>query len=246
MSKLSVADLRGILSRIFEHLSVIKIKQVSRFFFVQKQEILYNNLFYFTRNKLWWWTNNTPSVCLLPGATRGFCLTRIFCQILENLYLVWQTEVKNKTWSKLVRLWPYGLCSTMPDFIRSIKLKSKLNPCRLGKLKPSWYRRGQHKSVALLLLESHERVSFIDRTCSAGHQPGLCQPQSSLSSLSKYRQVIYFQSVGDLRVSSWVSNFDLFKQVGRLISTLKMTQISLLVILGVDKVKPKVWFKYSL
>ena len=61
MSKLSVADLRGILSRIFEHLSVIKIKQVSRFFCVQKQEILYNNLFYFTRNKLWWWTNKTPS-----------------------------------------------------------------------------------------------------------------------------------------------------------------------------------------
>ena len=32
MSKVSVADLRGILSRIFEHLSVIKIKQVSKFF----------------------------------------------------------------------------------------------------------------------------------------------------------------------------------------------------------------------
>ena len=117
MSKLSVADLRGILSRIFEHLSVIKIKQVSRFF-VQKQEILYNNLFYFTRNKLWWWKNNTPSVCLLSGATRGFCLTRIFCQIFENLYLVWQTEVKDKTWPKLVRLWPNGcVYQTMPDFI---------------------------------------------------------------------------------------------------------------------------------
>ena len=133
MSKLSVADLRGILSRIFEHRSVIKIKQVSRFF-VQKQEILYNNLFYFTRNKLWWWSNNTPSVCLLSGATRAFCLTRIFCQIFENLYLDWQTEFKDKSWSKLVRLWPDGLCSIMPDFIRNIKLKSKLNPCRLGKL----------------------------------------------------------------------------------------------------------------
>ena len=118
MSKLSVADLRGILSRIFEHLSVIKIKQVSKFFFVQKQEILYNNLFYFSRNKLWWWTNNVPSVCLLSGATLRFCLVGIFCQIFENLYLVWPTGVKDKTWPKLVRLWPNGCVhQTMPDFI---------------------------------------------------------------------------------------------------------------------------------
>ena len=117
MSKLSVADLRGILSRIFEHLSVIKIKQVSRFFCVQKQEILYNNLFYFTRNKLWWWTNKTPSALfvysLVPPLV--FALLEYFAKF-SKIYtssLVWQTEVKDKTWPKLVRLWPDGLISTL-------------------------------------------------------------------------------------------------------------------------------------
>ena len=52
------------------------------------------------------------TVCLLSGATLGFCFAGIFCQIFENLYLVWQTEVKDKTWPKLVRLWPDGLIST--------------------------------------------------------------------------------------------------------------------------------------
>ena len=48
MSKLSVADLRGILSRIFEHLSVIKIKQVSRFF-LSKSKKYYTTTYFISQ-----------------------------------------------------------------------------------------------------------------------------------------------------------------------------------------------------
>ena len=91
------------------------------FFCVQKQEILYNNLFYFTRNKLWWWTNKTPSelfvYSLVPPLV--FALLEYFAKFSKIYTSSGRQRLKTKPDQNLLdcgqMVWFQH--STMSDFI---------------------------------------------------------------------------------------------------------------------------------
>lgn len=131
MSKLSVADLRGILSRIFEHLSVIKIKQVSKFF-LSKSKKYYTTTCFISQGinyddgrimyRLFVYSLVPPSV---------FALLEYFAKFSKIYTLSGRPRLKTKLDRNLLDCGQM-VCvhQTMPDFINYIKQKSKLNPCR--------------------------------------------------------------------------------------------------------------------
>ena len=185
MSKLSVADLRGILSRIFEH--QCHKDQTGQQVFLSKSQKYYTTTYFISqginyhRGGVLCGARVSTDLCHLR-----FCFVRIFCQI-SKLYtlsgvnmeiqiqfdhmLTGRSEFKNRIlfgvpiiYTNILLRLESGQLVSKPDFIK-IKL-SKLIQCRLRKPLSG-------AGIRLVLLSSN------------------------LSSLSKYRQVIYFQSVDD-------------------------------------------------